>query len=109
VRLQTIYRNGGWSRRLRAKESTLRDAVTGAAAQALREEITRRSDASVSIAAEGARRWVGSANPEDITREFGTREQPPSSWLAPVLPLAREPMRAAADASAARALSKRKS
>jgi hypothetical protein len=52
VRLYTIYRNGGWSRRLRAKDSTLRDAVSGAAAQALRDEIARRGDASVSIAAE---------------------------------------------------------
>jgi hypothetical protein len=123
VRLYTIYRNGGWSRRLRAKDSTLRDAVTGAAAQALRDEIARRGDASVSIAADGARRSVGSVNPEDITREFGTLEQSPSPWLAPVLPPAREPMRAAATArmreifaahagnkkAAARALSKRKS
>jgi hypothetical protein len=95
-------------RLLRSAETRLREAAVDAAAEALRDELLRRGDSAVAITAQGMRRTVGSADPADAAREFGTLERSPSPWLAPVLPLALEPMRAAADASAARALSRRK-
>ena len=83
----------------------LHEAVVAAAAEALRSEL-ESAEASVLIAApHGARRVVGSPDPAAAAREFGTLEQAPSPWLAPVLPLALEPMRAAADTAVARAIS----
>lgn len=89
---------GLFTRRLRALEPALREAVADAAANALRNEIERYDGAAISVASQGMRRAVGSNDPADAAREFGTLTQPASPWLAPVLPLALEPMRAAANA-----------
>jgi hypothetical protein len=51
---------------------------------------------------------IGVDDPEAINRELGTLNVEPTPWLAPVLPAARGPMRAAAVAAAARAISSRK-
>ncbi len=98
MRLRSVFAAGGFARQLRNADSALREAAVAAAADALQSELQRSSGAGVSIVASGARRLVGSANAGDANREFGTLTQSPSPWLAPVLPLALEPMRAAANA-----------
>jgi hypothetical protein len=54
---------------------------------------------------EGARHVVGASDAASIAREFGTLEQDAIPWLAPSLPAARSPMRAAVQTAVARALS----
>jgi len=105
VKLRTAFRAGVWLRRLRASNADIRDAVADAAAEALRNEVERTAGIAPVIENVGHRRLVGSASAEDAAREFGTLEQTATPWLAPVLPLAREPMRAAALSAAARAVS----
>ncbi len=106
MRLRSIYKSGAWLRRLRAQDQSLKHAIADTAAEALRDEVARNANLSLSITAEGAKRFVGSVRAEDAAREFGTLEQSASPWLAPVLPLARGPMRAAVQGTVARALSK---
>ncbi|MCW5680550.1 MAG: hypothetical protein KF794_03695 [Xanthobacteraceae bacterium] len=91
---------------LRALPDGMAHAAAEAAAGALREEIARHSGiAGLQVAAEGLRRRVGSDDAGLAAREFGTLEQTPSPWLAPSLPPALEPMRAAAKLAVARAVS----
>lgn len=97
MKLRGAYSAGRLLRRLRAADSVLREAALDAAAEALRGELARESGSAIVIATQGARRSVGSTDISDAAREFGTLEQAPSPWLAPVLPLALEPMRAAAN------------
>ncbi|MBX3514319.1 MAG: hypothetical protein KF826_13430 [Xanthobacteraceae bacterium] len=93
-----------FAKRLRAAAPQLAEAVVEAAASALHAEAKPGAEA-LAIEKQGARSVVGSNDPVDAAREFGTLDQPPSPWLAPVLPLALEPMRAAARTAAARAVS----
>lgn len=104
MKLRAVHSAGRFFRKLRAADAALREAALDAAADALRGELERGSASEITVVAQGARRSVGSASPDAAAREFGTLTQTPSPWLAPVLPLALEPMRAAADAAAARAV-----
>lgn len=54
---------------------------------------------------EGARRAITASDPASAAAEFGTLEQDAAPWLAPSLPTARSPMRAAVVTAVARALS----
>ena len=54
---------------------------------------------------EGARQIVGASDPESIAREFGSLDIEATPWLAPSLPAAQGPMRAAIATAAARAIS----
>lgn len=105
MRLRVIHSSGRLLQRLRGVDSALREAAIDAAAEALREELQREHTNPIFVAPQGSRREVGSPDAADAAREFGTLEQTPLPWLAPVLPLALEPMRAAVDAAAARAVS----
>jgi hypothetical protein len=105
MKLRAVHTSGRLLRRLRAVDSALRKAALDAAAEALRRELARESGNVIAVGSQGSRRSVGSSDPADATRELGTLEQAPSPWLAPVLPLALEPMRAAAQTAAARAFS----
>jgi hypothetical protein len=105
MKLHALHRSGLWLRRLRVMDAKLREAVTDAAADALQAEIARVAGVSSFNAKHDGSRIVGSASAEDAAREFGTLSEPATPWLAPVLPLAREPMRAAAQSAAARAVS----
>ena len=100
-----VHSPGRLLRRLRATDTALREAAVDAAAEALRVELQQPGGNAISVRSEGPRRSVGSSDPVDAAREFGTLEQLPAPWLAPVLPLALEPMRAAANTAAARAVS----
>lgn len=91
--------------RFRKAEPALREAVLDAAAEALLHELQYAGALETEISKHGSKRFVGSGNAADAEREFGTLEQNSSPWLAPVLPLALEPMRAAATRAAARAVS----
>lgn len=82
------------------------DAAADALAAALDE--TREAEglgAPLVRTGNGARRAVGAGDPGSSAREFGTLDTDPAPWLAPSLPAARGPMRAAAAAAVARALS----
>ena len=54
----------------------------------------------------GARQAVGASDPESVVRELGSLAEDATPWLAPSLPAARGPMRAAAAAAVVRALSR---
>lgn len=105
MKLRAGYSGGGLLRRLRSADSALREAVTDIAAEALKRELSRSGTNSIRVQSQGVRRSVGSSDPVDAAREFGSLTQTPSPWLAPVLPTALEPMRAAANNAAARAVS----
>jgi hypothetical protein len=90
------------------------EAVAAPAAQAAVDalaatiEETRRANglaAPLERQGEGARHVVGISDAASIAREFGTLEQDAAPWLAPSLPTARSPMRAAVQTAVARALS----
>jgi hypothetical protein len=104
VKLRALHRTS-FARRLRAEDSALREAALDAAAEALRGELQSRTGTNIALRPHGPRRVVGTSDADAAAREFGTLEQLPDPWLAPVLPLALEPMRAAANAAAARAIS----
>ncbi len=83
-----------------------------AAADALANELERSKETegiSAPLIREQAasRHSIGVNGAEAIDRELGTLTQEPSPWLAPVLPAARGPMRAAAQAAVSRAISTR--
>ncbi|MBY0531546.1 MAG: hypothetical protein K2P86_06200 [Xanthobacteraceae bacterium] len=105
MKLRAIHSPGRLLRRLRSADAALREAALDAAAEALRGELERNGENMVFVQPQGLRRSVGSADPADAVREFGTPEQMPIPWLASVLPLALEPMRAAVNTAAARAVS----
>lgn len=54
---------------------------------------------------EDDRHVVGASDTASVAHELGTPEQDATPWLAPSLPAARSPMRAAAQTAVARALS----
>ena len=62
-------------------------------------------DQSLEKSGKGARRALGASDLHSILREFGSLEQNAMPWLAPSLPAALGPMRAAAAAAVARAIS----
>jgi len=105
VKLRAVLTPGRILRRLRGMDAAIRDAARDAAAEALRNELTRAGENVISVEARGSSRAVGSSDPADAARELGTLELPPSPWLAPALPTALEPMRAAASTAAARTVS----
>lgn len=81
-----------------------------AAAGALANEVTRARqndglDAPLQRFGKGTRREVGASDPVSIAREFGTLATDPAPWLAPSLPAAQGPMRAAVVTAVARAIS----
>lgn len=101
---------GRLSRRLTKLASDIAPAATDAAAGALAEVLQHaREDAGLSApllrGASGRNRSVGMNDDASLTREFGTFDTDPTPWLAPSLPAARRPMRAAAATAVARALS----
>ena len=98
MKLHGVYAPSRLLRRLRTADSMLRDAALDASAEALRSELAAGNENVVVVGSRQSRRSVGSSDPSGAAREFGTLEQAPSPWLAPVLPLALEPMRAAARA-----------
>lgn len=105
MRLRAVHRTGGLFRRLRAIDTRLREAAVNAASETLRDELARESGKEIVVVMQTPLRAVGSLDPQDAEREFGTLDQPPSPWLAPVLRTALEPMRAAANNAVARAVS----
>lgn len=115
MKLRVLLSQNVLIRKLRNKNAVLREAAATAVASALRTELQRNTSAAVSISATGTSLSVGSTDARDAEREFGSLTETPSPWLAPVLPLALEPMRAAATtrvreaaARAASAIGKRK-
>ena len=105
MKLRAVLASGRILRRLRGMDATIREAAIDAAAEALRGELTRAGENVISVETRGSSRAVGSSDPADAARELGTLELPPSPWLAPVLPTALEPRRAAASTAAARTVS----
>ena len=102
---------GALARQLKRIGAALEATALDAAAEALAEELAqaRRQaalDAPLVRARRPGRRTIGAPDTESATREFGTPSEPPAPWLAPVLPAARGPMRAAVRNAAARALSR---
>jgi hypothetical protein len=98
------------SRRFARLQDEIEGAALDAAADALADELAQvreREDLHAPLVREQneRRRLVGADDPDSIAREFGTPSEPPAPWLAPSLPLARAPMRAAAFEAAARVLS----
>lgn len=90
--------------------SSVAAPAADAATEALVNEIARTRkndglDASLDLSGEGARREVGASDPASVAREFGTLETDPAPWLAPSLPAAQGPMRAAVVTAVARAIS----
>lgn len=90
------------------------EAVAAPAAQAAADALattikeTRRANnlaAPLVQQGEGPRRTIGASGAASIAAEFGTLEQGATPWLAPSLPTARSPMRAAVVTAVARALS----
>ncbi len=81
-----------------------------AAAYALAEEIEKSRPAGsfgtpLDRTGEGARREIGASDPVFVARELGTLETDAAPWLAPSLPAAKSPMRAAVVTAVARAIS----
>lgn len=90
--------------------SSVATPAADTAADALANEVTRARrndglDAPLQRIGEGAWREVGASDPASIAREFGTLETNPAPWLAPSLPAAQGPMRAAVVTAVARAIS----
>jgi hypothetical protein len=91
-----------FGRRLAAIATATAAPAAAAAADALHHELerVRERDGLPPLARDGAarRRRIVAADPASVARELGTFDQAPAPWLAPVLPGARRPMRAAAAA-----------
>ncbi len=94
--------------------NNLGDALAGPAANAAADalaqtlEQARKTEgltAPLERTQAGATAEIGASDPDSVAREFGTLELDPSPWLAPVLPAAQGPMRAAIATAAARAIS----
>ena len=99
-------------RRFERMQRALEVAAIGAAAEALAilVELEREREglrAPLQRTSAGKRRFVGAGDSESLARELGSPGQAPAPWLAPSLPGARAPMRAAALLAVARALSGR--
>jgi hypothetical protein len=88
------------ARRFEVLGDSLVEPALKAASDALAREVERARDAeglSGPLLRERSARRVslGVADPVAVARELGTLDQAPAPWLAPVLPAARGPMRAA--------------
>ena len=99
------------SRALSRIADTIATSALDAVADAFADELNRareREGLSTSLVRGGdaRRRHVGANDPESLARELGSPGRAPAPWLAPVLPGARAPMRAAARTAVARALSR---
>jgi hypothetical protein len=99
-------------RRLAALADAAATAAADAATEVLFQELerVRRREGFAPLVRDGAgtRRRIAAPDPVAIAREEGTLEEPAAPWLAPVLPGARRPMRAAALAAVARTISRRR-
>lgn len=100
------------ARRLARLGDAVAPPAVAAAADALAQTAERTrgvSGATAPLVRAGTstRRTLGVADPAAVARELGTLDQPPAPWLAPALPAARGPMRAAARRAVARAISGR--
>lgn len=105
MKFRMVHNSARLFRRLDATIPLVREAAVDAAAEALKQELRRSGGSAISVQPHGARRSVGSDDPADAAREYGTLEHAPSPWLAPALPTALEPMRTAARTAAVRAVS----
>ena len=89
-------------RRLVAIGEAVAVPAVAAATEALTQELerVREPEGLPPLARDGVprRRRIVAADPASVVRELGTLDTPPAPWLAPVLPGARRPMRAAAAA-----------
>lgn len=90
------------------------EAVAAPAVQAAADALTttiKETRRANSLAAplvrqgEGPRRTIGASDAVSIAAEFGALERDATPWLAPSLPAAKSPMRAAVVTAVARALS----
>jgi hypothetical protein len=107
VKLSGLDRIG---KSLKTLANALATPVAEAAADALTNTLRRSRkiaglDAPLDRTGEGARQIVGASDPESVVREFGALEIEATPWLAPSLPAAQGPMRAAIATAAARAIS----
>jgi hypothetical protein len=98
------------SKNLKSLANALEASLAKAAGDALAETLrgTREAgglDAPLGRTGEGVRQIVGASDPESIAREFGSLDTEAAPWLAPSLPAAQGPMRAAIATAAARAIS----
>jgi hypothetical protein len=78
------------------------DALASTVAQSRQEQAL---DPALIPSGEGPRRLLGASDRESIARELGSLDFEATPWLAPSLPAARGPMRAAVHAAVARAIS----
>jgi hypothetical protein len=90
--------------------TALAPAVTQAAGDALAATVEETREASglnapLARRQSGSAQQIGASDPDSIARELGTLDLDPSPWLAPSLPAAQGPMRAAIATAAARAIS----
>lgn len=103
--------SGGSRKRLERLLAEMEPAALGAAADALAVELEKAREreslhAPLMRGASARGRALAFNDKDSIAREFGSPTEPPAPWLAPVLPAARAPMRAAAFQAVARALSR---
>lgn len=102
---------GALQRRLARLREEIEQAALDAAADALASELARVREAEGLRApllrgADARRRMVGAADADSVARELGDPGRAPAPWLAPFLPGAPAPMRAAVQNAVARALSR---
>lgn len=105
---------GPLGRRFARLQGEIENAALDAASDALAAEMTAARGrealhAPLLRSADARRRLVGAGDADSVTRELGSPSEPPAPWLAPVLPAARAPMRAAVLRAVARALSRSRS
>lgn len=82
------------------------DAAAGAFANKVtRTRLSDGLETPLDLGGEGVHREVGASDTASVAREFGTLETDPAPWLAPSLPAAQGPMRAAVVTAVARAIS----
>jgi hypothetical protein len=101
VKLAAKLSANALSRRFARLQDEIEGAALDAAADALADELAQvraREHLHAPLMRERneRRRLVGADDQNSIAREFGNPTEPPAPWLAPSLPLARAPMRAAA-------------
>jgi hypothetical protein len=82
------------------------EAAAEALAETLRENRSAQAlDAPLARSGAGASQAIVASDPESVRREFGTIDLDATPWLAPSLPAAQGPMRAAVVTAVARAIS----
>ena len=97
-------------RRLAKLGETIAAPAVEAATDALAHELERAREVAgltepLMQDGNARRHRIGASDIPSVARELGSLLEPPAPWLAPALPAARRPMRAAVNAAAARALS----